>query len=142
MTFFEQELKKMFAGSELLHDIRFVGNVCYGSLTEDIRVKAGFITCGYADHYEALKVTLINRHDGPIDSLVLPFRDILGKKQVNNPNFSDGLYPHVWKDNGKADWYVYHPAAADYKAIAGAASDYLGVFQEPVQEQQMGQKMC
>ena len=57
MTFFEQELKKLFADDTAFMDKRFIGNACYGRLDHNIRIKIRFTTCGVADQYEALKVT-------------------------------------------------------------------------------------
>lgn len=141
MTFFEQELNKLFGKDNGLQDVQIVGNACYGRLSGDIRVKIHFITGRIADHYEALKVTLINRREGPIDSMVLHFRDIWGVKKVNNPNFRDGICPYIWKDGRETDWYVYRPSKEDYGQLSKAVNDYLEVFREPVQEQHLEQKM-
>lgn len=142
MTVFEQELRKFFDHDSVFADARFAGNVCYGRLNEDVRIKARFVTCGYADNYEALKVTLINRREGEIDSSLLRFRDLWGMKKVDNPNFREGVSPHLWMSNGKAKWYAYKPNEADRQKLKAAVQTYLGVFQEPVQSQQIGQKMC
>lgn len=142
MTFFEQELKKIFGKDMGLSDIRIVGNACYGRLSGDIRMKAAFATGRVADQYEMLKVTMLNRREGPIDSVALHFSDLWGRKKVDNPNFRDGICPHMWKDGGKTEWYAYKPDEADYRQLSGAVSGYLDVFREPAQEQQMGQKMC
>lgn len=142
MTFFEQELRKLFDHDAVFAGARFAGNVCYGRLNEDVRIKARFVTCGCADNYEALKVTLINRREGEIDSSLLKFRDLWGRKQTSNPNFTEGVFPHIWNDSSKAVWYVYQPNKSDYQQLKDAVQTYLSVFQEPVQEQQMGQKMC
>ena len=142
MTFFEQELRKLFDHDAVFADARFAGNVCYGRLNEDVRIKARFVTCGCADNYEALKVTLINRREGEIDSSLLRFHDLWGMKKVNNPNFREGVSPHMWVYNGKAEWYAYTPNTADRQQLKEAVQTYLSVFQEPVQEQRMGQAMC
>ena len=142
MTTFEQELRKLFDPDAVFADARFAGNTCYGRLNEDVRIKARFVTCGYADNYEALKVTLINRREGEIDSTLLRFRDLWGIKKVNNPNFREGVSPHLWVCDGKPEWYAYTPNQADRQQLKTAVKTYLEVFQEPVQGQQMGQKMC
>lgn len=142
MTFFEQELRKLFDHDAVFADTRFVGNACYGRLTDSIRVKINFQTGGTSNQYDRLKVTLLNRNEGPIDSMVLRFKDLWGVKATSNPNFRDGVSPHIWDDYGKASWYVYHPNKTDYKQLAEAVGTYLQVFQEPVQGQEMGQKMC
>ena len=62
---------------------------------------------------------------------------------VNNPNFRDGVIPHMWDDYGKVDWYVYNPNSRDYQKLIDAVSDYLEVFQEQSQtaDQQWQQTM-
>jgi hypothetical protein len=61
---------------------------------------------------------------------IIRFGDLLGKKKVSNPNFSDGVLPHLWDDYGKVGWYVYQPTQADYSVLAGAVDEYLQVFQQ------------
>ena len=83
MTKFEQELRKLFDHDKLFSDVRFVGNTCYGRLTDQIRVKVSFQTGIVADRYDRLKITLLNRNEGPIDSLVLRFYDFWGVMAVD-----------------------------------------------------------
>lgn len=141
MTVFEQELRKLFEENEILSDVRFVGNVCYGRLNDNVRVKIHFATGGVANQYDRLKVTLLNRKEGAIDSLILRFRDVWGLKQTSNPNFREGVSPHLWDDYGTPSWYVYRPVRDDYRQMAEAVNSYLSVFLEPVQEQCCGQKL-
>lgn len=141
MTTFEQELRKLFDHDAVCADTRFVGNTCYGRLNDDVRVKIRFLTGAIANQYDRLKVTLLNRREGEIDNLILRFRDVWGMKQTSNPNFREGVSPHLWDDYGKVSWYVYKPNQTDYKQLAETVKTYVEVFQEPVQDQQMGQKM-
>lgn len=128
-TFFEKEMKKLFRqGLDLLEPI-FAGRVCYGKLNEDVRVRMEFATEGVLDQYSALKVTLLNRREGPVDSLLLRFADVLGKKPTTNPNFREGIVPHIWKNGNDFAWYVYQPTAADYKTLADAVGGYTSMFQ-------------
>lgn len=133
-NFFEQELRKLFADGSIIDDPKFVGRACLGSLDSDLRVRAEFITMGIAGHYSALRLTVLNRKKGVVDKSVLRFKDILGKKAVGNPNFRSGVYPYIWDDDGKADWYVYRPTPADFEALRETADDYLNVFRERVPE--------
>ncbi|WP_242990555.1 hypothetical protein [Clostridium sp. AF28-12] len=142
MTFFERELKKMFGTGASFSEPRFVGNCCYGRLTDQIRVKINFQTGMVADHYDRLKVTLLNRNEGMIDSMVVKFRDVWGLKNTTNPNFRDGVNPHIWSYGKETSWYVYQPGKEDYKVLSEAIKTYLEVFQEPEEAMQMGQKMC
>ena len=107
------------------------------------RAKIQFVTTGIANQYSALRLTVLNRQAGDVDNLLLRFSDLFGKKMVNNPNFRDGVIPHIWDDYGKVDWYVYHPNSRDYQKLTDAVSDYLEVFQEQSQtaDQQWQQTM-
>ena len=73
MTFFEQEMRKLFSQGLSLREPVFVGRVCYGKLEGDIRVRMEFATQGVADQYSALKVAMLNRKEGLIDSVTLRF---------------------------------------------------------------------
>lgn len=129
MNFFEQELKKIIAQSAVAGGASYVGRACFASLSPDLRAKLEFVTLGYADHYEALRLTILNRRDGPVDSVAIRFADLLGNKQVSNPNFSRGIVPYIWSSQGKHEWYVYQPNLSDYRQLAGAVDEYLQVYQ-------------
>lgn len=140
-NFFLSELRKIM---EVQYpDATYVGRTCYVRLNELKRAKIKFATCGIADQYEALQLTILNRNDGQVDRTALWFKDVLGRKQVNNPNFRNGLEPYVWTYQGQTEWYGYKPNSQDYKKLADAVHSYLEVFQEPVQakKQQWQQTM-
>lgn len=70
-----------------------------------------FVTSGHADHYDVISVTVLNRTDGVVDKLRLRLKDVLGVKQVpGNPNFRNGVAPHIWEDSGKVEWYAFRPS--------------------------------
>ena len=134
-NFFERELGRVFGDGQVIRDPTYSGRSCLGTLGKDLRVRAQFITTGYADHYDSLKITVLNRTDGPVDTLVLKLKDLLGKKPVpGNPNFRSGVTPHIWEDYGKFEWYAYRPTEADYETIRQAAKQYLDVFRDRQQE--------
>lgn len=131
MTFYEKELRKIMEPQ--FPQATYVGRACYVRLSDMNRAKIQFITSGIASHYDALRLTVLNRQEGDVDNLVLRFSDLLGKKMVGNPNFRDGIMPYIWDDHGKADWYVYHPTQRDYAAFTAEVSEYLEVFMEQAQ---------
>lgn len=138
-NFFEQELRKLFADGGIIENPKFVGRACLGDLDGDLRVRAEFITMGIADHYSALRLTVLNRTEGVVDRSILRFEDIIGNKAVpGNPIFRNGVSPHIWDDGGKVGWYVYRPTPADFESLRQAADDYLNVFRERVPERMMG----
>lgn len=137
-TFFEKEMRELFRQGLSFPETIFAGRMCYGKLDEDVRMRMEFATEGVADHYSALKVTLLNRKGGPIDSMLLRFSDVLGKKPTTNPNFREGIVPYIWKDGDRFAWYVYQPTAADYKTLADAVGTYVSMFQGEELSQGMG----
>ena len=100
-NFFEQELQKLFGDGMIIGAPAFSGRSCYGTLGKDLRVRVQFVTTKIADDYGALKLTVLNRTDGPVDTLVLKLKDLLGKKLVpGNPNFRNGVFARPEKDAG------------------------------------------
>lgn len=129
MTFFENELKKMFGNNSAMTDIRYVGNALLGRLTDDTIAKISFITGIVAGNYIAALIKIINTKTGEIDRQSLNFRETFGlpKQSV-----------YIWDDHGNVDWYGFRPSSQNYKAMNTAAEQYLEMFAEPVQGMQMG----
>ena len=121
-NFFEQELRKLFGDGSIIESPQFVGRACLGTLGGDLRVRAQFVTGIVANQYNALKIVVLNRTDGPVDTMVLKLKDLLGTKAA----------PRIWDDSGNAQWYGYRPTIADYETIRQAADDYLSVFRAEI----------
>lgn len=138
MTFLESELSKIFDGTELFINFKTVGNTCYGSLTDDIRVKMNFEYCSVRNKFDALRITLLKRNEGQIDSVRIRFEDMWG---LINEDLSGPASPYIWSDEGKTYWYGYKPTNADYNKLVKAAKNYLEMFEEPVHIHQMEPKM-
>lgn len=130
MNFFESELKKIMGNSNILKDQKYVGRMCYGTIGGDLRARVEFVTLGVSNHYAGIKASVINRKEGVVDSILLRFSDIWGKPKVSNPNFKEGVNPHIWTDSGKSDWYVFRPGAAEYQKVADTLENYMSVFQD------------
>ncbi len=129
MNFFENELRKLFADTDLLDNPSFVGRACFGDVGKDLRARIEFTTTHTVDHYSALQVTLMNRTAGVVDRLTLRLEDILGLKSVpGNPNFPNGVSPHIWVYRGEAEWYAFKPAQADYQKLRESVGSYIDVF--------------
>ena len=129
MTFYEQELKKLFGNSDVIRDAKYSGKTLLGRIDDELRVKLQFVYTGTRDHYNALRLKIINRTDGEVDAETFKFSDILGGNPAyqNNP-FAKEI--HVWENNGKADWYGYRPSPAAYQKIADTVNDYISMYQE------------
>lgn len=141
MTFYEKELRRIVEPNH--PGATYVGRACYVRLNEINRAKIQFISTGISNQYSAIRLTILNRQEGEVDNMLLRFSDLLGKKMTNNPNFRDGVMPHIWDDRGDVGWYVYQPNSRDYQKLSHAVSEYLNVFMEmaPQSEQQWTQTM-
>ena len=127
MNFFEQNLRKCTEGHD---NAKFIGNALYIPLGENNRLKLQFVTLGYADHYAGIRLTALDKNSGTIDSTTLKFKDIWGKKKINNPNFRDGLVPYPWVYNGVIEWYGYQPTPRDFEQLSEQINNYAELFME------------
>ena len=129
MTFYEQELIKIFGDSMLLSaDTTSSGKTMISKIGKDLRAKIQFVTTNVADNYDTLKVSIINRTEGVIDEQRFRFIDIMGIK--------NGVGPHIWEcSHEKTDWYRYHPTDSDYEKIQAQVEGYIEMFADVQQTQ-------
>ena len=128
MNFFEQEMRKFFADSDVIRNQKYCGKTMLGRLDDDLRVKLQFVTGNIADHYIGIRAQVINRTEGQVDSQVFRFSDILGPDPIlKNRGSSSEI--HIWVDYGKADWYGYHPSPAAMEKVADTINEYLSLYQ-------------
>ena len=71
MNYFEQELRRIVEHCEYFRNPKYVGRSCIGRLDEGIVVKMEFESTMIRDKYNALRVTLMNRSEGKIDSQLI-----------------------------------------------------------------------
>ena len=91
MTFYEKELHRLFDDSERISDDTvFAGKTMITKIGKDLRAKVQFVNTKISGQYDALRLTIINRHEGTVDSETLKFSDIIGMKGDRTP--------HVWDD--------------------------------------------
>ena len=122
--------------TDVVKDQKYVGRMCYGTIGGDLRARVEFVTLGVSDHYAGIKASIINRKEGVVDSVLLRFTDIWGKQKVSNPNFKEGMNPHIWTNSGKSEWYVFHPGQAEYRKAADTVENYLSIFQDMAMTQE------
>ncbi len=138
MNYFERELRKIVRHCEYIRNPKYVGRACVGKLDDDIVVKMEFESTMIRDKYNALRVTLMNRSEGKIDSQLLRFNELWGVKSFNG----NDIDPHIWKYNDEVSWYCYTPTNAELKALSQSVDEYLSCFTEPEMEtEEMGMSM-
>jgi len=126
MNFFEQELRRFMKQGVAPESskVSYIGRACYLSLSGDRRARLEYTTCGTADHYSALTITILDTNRGAIDTSRLRFEDYFAQ-QDNGCGFL--LQPHIWLCQGEPSWYR-NPAPAEMKALADNAREYIILF--------------
>jgi hypothetical protein len=124
MNFFEHEMRRLFGDSPVIQDAKYCGKTLIGKVDDELRVKLQFITTGYADHYDSIRMKIINRTEGEVDSQVFKFSDIVGTPKSGTRSI------YIWDDRGTVDWYGYHPTAIDYDQISETINDYISMYQD------------
>ena len=105
MNYFERELRKIVEHYEYIRNPKYVGRACVGRLDDDIVVKMEFESTMIRDKYNALRVTLMKRSEGKIDSQLIRFNELWGVKHIRG----NDIEAHIWKYNDEVSWYCYTP---------------------------------
>ncbi len=126
MNFYELQLRRMFDESEVLSaDTIYAGKGLISFIDIDLRAKIEFITARVAGQYEGLRLSIINRTEGVVDSQNFMFHEIIGLKGASRDR-----KPHIWDDNGKASWFCYEPTPNEISLIASKVEDYVSMYTE------------
>ena len=121
MKFFEDELRKIFGESERLsEDTLFSDKTMISDIGDNLRAKVSFISTFVKDNYDALRIQIIHRDQGELDSHTLKFSDMIGIK--------NGQKPYAWIYNNKAEWYAYTPTMNDRELIQEKVEDYISMW--------------
>lgn len=68
-NFYERQLKRMFSDFDSQStDTIFAGKAMLSKISDELRAKVEFITGRMASQYEGLKLSIIHKNEGIIDS--------------------------------------------------------------------------
>lgn len=121
-NFMEEMLLKRVA----LTDKKICGDTIIGRINENINAKLTIIENGYANHFSAIRLTIINKKTGDIDKQIFKFLDVWGKKPLT-ASADGGAY--IWRYYDDIDWYGYRPTIAEYNKLAEVINDYISLYQ-------------
>ena len=126
MNFHEQQLRRFTAPATAFKSAKllYAGRVAFLPLSGNRRARLEFVTCGTADTYEALRVTIIKIDEGKIDTLTLSFKDYFAEQAGG---CSGRVVPHIWVYNSETSWYKT-PTDSEIKKLTQAAHDYIMLF--------------
>ncbi|MBQ2931786.1 MAG: hypothetical protein IJE62_02945 [Clostridia bacterium] len=130
-NFLENELRKIFGNDDMFSNTKYISGVCYGELDSDLKIKCQIDDSGVSRNYDVLRITVINRKDGVVDKHAIQFFDVWGRLPVpGNPNFKEGVAPHIWAYDGKTEWYAAAPKERHYEILKENVKNYLDIFRD------------
>ena len=116
MTLYEQELQKMIRGIPFIQRYTLAGNAVLGSLDKNLRVKISFVAATLGEHYDAIKLRVINRKKGDVDAQIVKFKELLEKNL-----FIDSY-------DGVPAWGPQKPVQSDYVKLNQLLHNYLSYY--------------
>ena len=120
MEFFEQQMHIMFDDSAFRKGARFIGKTMIAKIDDDLRVKAQFVSTNVAKRYDAIRVRIINRTEGEVDTETILFADIIGLK-------GGKVKPYMWECDNKGRWYT--PVTNfDIATIGDVVDNYISMY--------------
>ena len=120
MNFFEQQMREMFEDVTGLEDAKFIGKTMIARLDDSLLVKVQFVSTHVAKQYDAIRVRIINRTEGEVDTETMLFADIIGLKHGN-------VKPYMWECDNKGRWYT--PVTTfEIATIRAAVINYIAMY--------------
>lgn len=123
-TSYTAEFTNLTKYSTELSDITIINDVCYGKLRPHHVVKIGLHDSYTRGAYNTLKITVINKDTGIIDTLDIIIADLLVSKSYEYKYYFTCTKEHVLFTNTINHFIT----EADYKAIAEQIDSYLKLF--------------
>lgn len=140
MNFFEREFQRLFGDGRIIKNLSFAGPTCWGRLNDDLRVRVKLTCSETAYLYDALNITVLDRMDKPIGTVLLKFQDVWGKQIVPGmPDCPDGIAPHIWTSRGKTEWHGWRPTPADREILRQQIRQSMKPFRDLAAERSPAQ---
>lgn len=114
-------MRAMFCDKEIItEDAHYVGKTMLSRLDDDLLVKVQFVSTHIAKEYDAIRVRIINRTEGEVDTETMLFADIIGLKGGN-------VKPYMWECDNKGRWHT--PVNInETESIAAAVIHYISIY--------------
>ena len=128
MTFFEQEMRKFLDGNEMLTKMVFCDKMVIGKLDKNVNVKISFNNFGVANNYAGMKVEIINKLLGNIDTQTFKFGDIIDTTNNGERKRITIVQPHICVNMDGAIWVGTNMGEEDREKIMKIIMDYISLF--------------
>lgn len=108
-----------------LNDFTSIGARLYERIGNSRSVCIRFETAGTWEQYEAISLSVVDKHDGVIDRQTIPFAEIF--KEMRDLTHKNKIDKHIWRSNGEYKWFG-KPTAEDINALRDVVRNYIGVW--------------
>lgn len=136
MNFFEMTFKKIFDNVDGIENTKYIGRSCIADVGGGKVMKASFVQTGMTGgKKDALRISIISKNDGEIDSTTIRFADIWTRRFRICGNTEA---PQIWFRNEKAEWFTPQPTTDDFLELSNMVSEYVGFYSEINMEQNEG----
>ena len=107
--------------------LKFLGDVCYIEMTNDMLAKVELKITGTRDHYTRLHVIVLTKGQGEVDSLSFPFEP-LETEYCDNPH-AKNITPHVHVEFNTVNltWYMLQPTHEACVGLGCDVADYIAM---------------
>ena len=123
-TTFAQEFKKITKHSAEFLDETIIDTVCYGRIAGGRHiVKIEFYDQFVRNEFDSLKVTVLHKLHGVVDTMTMHIPSVLGIDTS-----TQHVYIYKNKSNQKYSWNSSVLKEADYEKLAEQLDAYLGLF--------------
>lgn len=122
---------KKFVKDILNHDVygypvQQIDTTLYIFLDDDRRVTVSFYNTHSVDNYNAIKLSLISKTKGNLDTKITKFSSIFKEaKDLTHPN---KISKHIWHDGQNYSWYG-KPTKEDIEGIVSTVKSYVVVWE-------------
>ena len=123
-TTFTAELRNIGKHTNELLDLTILDNVCYGKLSGGHHiVKLEFHDADVRNEYNSIKITVMHKTHGMIDSTLINMPRVLNISEENGH-----FYMERCNRNGKIFWNTRSLTETEYNTLANLIDSYLALF--------------
>lgn len=123
-TTFATELRNICTRTNELLDLTIMDTICYGKLPGDRHiVKIEFHDDAVRNEYNSIKITVMHKNHGLIDSALINIPRVLNISEENGH-----FYMERCSRNGKIFWNTRSLTETEYDKLAEMIDSYLRLF--------------
>ena len=124
MSIFSELLQKV--AGDLVESPVIQDKTLIGTIDADLRAKVIVIDKSCRDNYDTIRINIINRVEGKVDTHDITFETLWGVKKIRSDFY---VSPHIWTYRDD-EWYAWEPDDLDLKDLHDTIKAYIDVFRK------------